>query len=247
MNKPKYTNDDLITIIQKKAKELGRTPKKKELKQTSAIVARFGSWAKAIEIAQLKRSSSKKYTDQDLINALLKGKKIIEDKGYVFSINSYKKLHDFPSYGTYMVRFGSWNNALKKAGIATKRDRKWGDLSNDELLHILRTIAKDSSVLTMKVLKSLPDVPPVDVYIMRFNSWNKAIEKAGLESNKAAYRKYTDKDLLDSLAFAKNVIKDRLTIVKYKQMQKEFNLPSVSIYSYRFGSWSKALRKIQDY
>lgn len=49
----KYTDEDLIEILQQKAKELGRPPKTREVRQWGTIINHFGSFDKALEAAGL--------------------------------------------------------------------------------------------------------------------------------------------------------------------------------------------------
>ncbi len=56
-NKPKktiYSDSELISILQRKFKELGRPPKYDEVQQATTMAFRFGSWNKALEAAGLK-------------------------------------------------------------------------------------------------------------------------------------------------------------------------------------------------
>lgn len=62
----KYTDRDLIKILKDKAKELGRTPKRREVYQNQVIRDRFGSWNEALLKANLK-ILKKKYTRNELI------------------------------------------------------------------------------------------------------------------------------------------------------------------------------------
>ena len=51
-NKPKktiYSDSELISILQKKFKELGRPPKYYEVQQATTMAFRFGSWNKALK------------------------------------------------------------------------------------------------------------------------------------------------------------------------------------------------------
>ncbi len=50
---PQYSDEELISILQNKAKELGRTPKQREISFTTALRKHFGSFSKALEKAKL--------------------------------------------------------------------------------------------------------------------------------------------------------------------------------------------------
>ncbi|UBF35392.1 MULTISPECIES: homing endonuclease associated repeat-containing protein [Bacillus] len=48
-----YTKEQLINILRQKAKELGRSPKRKEVKQFQTIVKQFGSFREGLKEAGL--------------------------------------------------------------------------------------------------------------------------------------------------------------------------------------------------
>ena len=45
----KYSNDELICIIQETAKGLDRSPKVSDISQSHTIINRFGSWNEALK------------------------------------------------------------------------------------------------------------------------------------------------------------------------------------------------------
>jgi len=59
-----------------------------------------------------------KYSTESLISYLLVATEIL---GRVPTQRAFKKLENFPSYDIYAKRFGSWNKALKTAGLAPNR------------------------------------------------------------------------------------------------------------------------------
>ncbi|WP_263117602.1 DUF3841 domain-containing protein [Bacillus subtilis] len=110
----RYSDEDFFKILKDKEKELGRPPYKKEIDQSGAICNRFGSWKKALERAGIDLSRKPKktvYSNEELI-------RILQD--------SAKRLGRPPKYNeviqatTMAFRFGSWNKALKAAGLNLK-------------------------------------------------------------------------------------------------------------------------------
>ncbi|HIK01561.1 TPA: hypothetical protein H1008_00390 [archaeon] len=65
----------------------------------------------------VRKTSEEKYTDDELLAILIefnaKQKRLPQRRE--FTRNS-----DYPSSTTYQIRFGSWNEALKKAGLRPK-------------------------------------------------------------------------------------------------------------------------------
>lgn len=62
----RYTKEELIETLQQKAKELGRPPKQKDVKQYGTIVRQFGSFNNGLEAAGLpvNKKSKKKVITQ---------------------------------------------------------------------------------------------------------------------------------------------------------------------------------------
>ncbi|PYD94866.1 homing endonuclease associated repeat-containing protein [Bacillus cereus] len=74
----KYSNDELILIIQETAKRLDRSPKASDISQSNTIINRFGSWNRALKKAGLKinkERSYRTYSDTELINIVVRGLK----------------------------------------------------------------------------------------------------------------------------------------------------------------------------
>ena len=63
MMKDKLTREDYIQLIQQKAEELGRFPKKSDfdVQTISMIKSLFGPWPRALEAAGRARQNQKKY------------------------------------------------------------------------------------------------------------------------------------------------------------------------------------------
>lgn len=74
-------------------------------------IKRFGSWSNALKLAN-KSTSSRSYTEEELLDILKNS-----------PIKSYNYFNDkdnnTPSAVTYVRRFGSWANALERAGLPT--------------------------------------------------------------------------------------------------------------------------------
>ena len=80
----------------------------------NTYIRHFGSWSVAIEIAGLydkrKIRKPKLYADDELLGFL---KEFYQETGKAPSIGDFNLNPEYPNYGTYVNRFGSWSNALK--------------------------------------------------------------------------------------------------------------------------------------
>lgn len=141
-----------------------------------------------------------------------------------------------PDSGTYYRRFGSWPDALERAGIAHEQRHSY---TNDELLATLRTLARDresGQPPTMTELRAADDLPSPETYQSRFGSWNTALYKAGFTPRSST--PYTREQLLaavDELATA-------VGGVPTAAQMDEQGAYAASTLMRAFGSWNQALR-----
>ncbi len=87
-------------------------------------------------------------------------------------------------------RFGGWNRALEKAGLPLNKKNKL-KYTDEELLQLLKDKAQELGRSPYR--RELIEGATIDT---RFGSWNKALEKAGLEANK---EKSSDEELLQAI------------------------------------------------
>lgn len=138
-------------------------------------IKRYGSWVCALKAAGL--STNRNETDYKKIpdNALLKDIKNIAIKLNKESIST----RDYTEHGIYSLqtiisRYGSWNNALKIAGLKTTLHKK---VSNTELLEEIEKIwiAKGTQPTTTDIKNGLSKYS-LHTFERRFGSWRKALE-----------------------------------------------------------------------
>jgi Cdc6-like AAA superfamily ATPase len=114
---PKYTKEQLIFYLKKRAAELKRTPRIKDMKMPSysSYVNRFGSWNRALREASLQLNLKKKYERKELIDNI---RMLSKELARVPSPKDLKGREWAASYKTYVKHFGAWENAIKEAGIS---------------------------------------------------------------------------------------------------------------------------------
>ena len=217
----KYSNEELILLLQQKAKEIGRTPHVYDMKKPSyeTFCNRFGSWADALKAAGLDISTKgKKYSNEELILILQQKAKELGRTPHEYDMKK-------PSYETYCNRFGSWADALKAAGLYPSRG-----YSNEELILILQQKAEElGRTPRTRDMKR----PSASTFYDAFGSWNNALRSAGLKTN--SRRKYNDKELILIL---QQKAKELGRTPRIYDMKK----PSYGTYCNRFGSWVDALK-----
>lgn len=175
--KKRYTEEELISAIQEKTRQLGRPPTAKEMELAPTLIYRFGSYKKALIAAGV----LKDYSDDELLD-LIRGK--------------YKELGrspikaEVPNSNLIVKRFGSFTQALKLVGISGRSKKVM--YSNEELLEILRTSEKELGRPPKQ-----EEIKQTATIIKRFGSFNAALKAAGIKV--VHKRGYTDKELLEVL------------------------------------------------
>ncbi|KRT93063.1 MULTISPECIES: homing endonuclease associated repeat-containing protein [Bacillus] len=177
IKKQRYTDSELVSIIQEEAKKLGRPPTAKEMKLAPTLIYRFGSYKKALEAAGV----TEKYADDDLLD-------LIKDK--YRELGRPPKKNEVPKSRLIVKRFGSFKGALKLAGINGCSKKTM--YSNDDLLEILQASAKELGRPPKQ-----DEIKQTGTIIKRFGNFNNALKAAGIEV--VHKRGYTDDELLDLL------------------------------------------------
>lgn len=140
------------------------------------------------------------------------------------------------SAATMQKRFGSWNEALHKAGLSVAK--RMG-IPKDELIADLLRV---SEVLGTRVL-SISDYAPLGQFSVvtfqrLFGSWPEAVRAAGLEVSPLARSPTAVEDLLSNMAAVWEALGRQPKQADFVAPQSEF---SHDVYVRRFGSWRAAL------
>lgn len=218
--KPCYTDKELLDNIYKLFKELGKPPTGNDCNaciytaNVSTYRNRFGSWVKAKELAGISTRSSEK-SDEELIDSL---------KIYFNVYNKVPKQEDckaenyMHSSTVYIARFGSWSNALYKAGLKEPK------IASEILLHNLKEF--------YRVFKRAPTQKDCNgmshmVYVGRFGSWNNALNLADVPLNKVGSKCELDLREEVSKLYTGNIIYNSRKILSGKEL--DIYLPDIKL------------------
>lgn len=131
---------------------------------------------KGLEDENCRKKRNEKYTDGELLSYL---RKFFKENGMVPTQLDFSGDLDCPSYATYRNRFGSWNEAIERAGLYVNCCTY---LSDEELLNYLRKFFKDNGRPPTQVdFSGNLDYPSFGTYKNRFGGWNKALILVGLD------------------------------------------------------------------
>ncbi len=184
-----FTKEEVIDAIVCVEQILGRAFTQKEYNElrspdmpcTATIKAYLGDWKAAMKEAGHERLwNFARYTDDEMIAVL---QDIAETLGHTPNVIEYEanRPEDAPHWSaTISSRFGSWENAAKAAGLPPVNHALYTD---EEMLEKLKTVAErancelSESIYIANRVKGEPSVRSLQ---MRFGSWSKALELAGL-------------------------------------------------------------------
>jgi len=140
---------------------------------------------------------------------------------------------------TYGDRFGSWNNALKAAGLQTGTNDPNGRLPipGENLLTDLKSVADIVGGIPSELEYSNHGEYSVKTYCKRFGGWNSALQAAGFEPN--VEMNLFEETLLTALeGFAEKLGRPPTA----DEMDRSGAYTSNS-YKRAFGTWNHALRQ----
>jgi len=125
VRKKTYKKEEMITVLRTCYEEHDKTItleiyekwRKTEHPASQTIVNYFGSWLEALELAGI-TYTREVYTEEEMV---MKLKENIAKLNGNCSPRQYMKHYLTPSLNQYILRFGSWENALKRIGCSSKK------------------------------------------------------------------------------------------------------------------------------
>ena len=178
-----YSDEDVLDHLQECAeRNNGRCTVKllqaeDDLVAPSVAVERFGSWNGAKAEAGLNTDARKtnhrprRYTEGDYFELI---RRCYEKHGKATQrlFDEEAEEHaDHPTAAAVRKRFGSWNEAKAKAGLATDVNREYTD---EELLEMLRTCRDRYGTISASVFADDDEFCSPETLQRRFGSWAEA-------------------------------------------------------------------------
>lgn len=240
-----YTKEQVIHILKDFAQKSNGELTKRNYQKLGyfpsypTIVSLFGSWKTALKEAGLKPVELQKYTDEEIL-------KTIQDF-YIEnpenpSREQYKRSGRKPSIATIEDRFGSWSEALKRAGLKPIKVRN-KPYTDEEMLEALRNFYKENgNSISYVAYEQSGKIPSASVIRNRFGSWNEALRKANLPLNQNKSTMFTEQQMIDALRRVASCVPSVLSQKLYKTHSFSYE-PSVITIRRHFGTWNKALKK----
>lgn len=235
----RYSDQELVESIQNFAAHLGKTPTAAEVnadttftKGLNTYVRRFGSWNATLEVCDLQPNEQKNYTKSYLIE------QIHDLHNRLGEVPTQADLGDdstTPSLFPYDDTFGSWNKALRAAGLTPTLRHNIGA---EELLEELTTLADElDRPPRYAELATREDTFSPGVYERVFGSFTDALRAAALP---VEFEPRVDKThLIEKLQALGEELGRTPT---YNDLCEYPTYPSAYPYTCVFGTWNDALR-----
>lgn len=182
-----YSRDELLQWLRDLGEE-GRPPMQADLQNEpdaphkGTYQYRFESWeqalleagfsAEAVEERAKRRDDGQAYTEEELLSEL---RDLADEFGRSPGAVEVREQSDI-SIKTLSNRFGSFNNALRAAGLSvTKPRNEVPKYSREQLLEYIREFtAKQLKPPTVTEMDDAEGVPNANTYQRRFGSWGRA-------------------------------------------------------------------------
>ena len=136
---------------------------------------------------------------------------------------------------TYQKKFGSWNEALKQAGLEVNEEQ---NITKSDLRDELERLADELGRTPTSRDIAEDGKYGVPTYVNKFDSWNDALEAAGF-TPRTTNQRISDQQLKETLQKLATDVGRRPTTSD----MKEHGPYSPGVYFNRFGSWDSALRE----
>lgn len=146
-------------------------------------------------------------------------------------------------------------HSLDKARAAAERARaastiRWPD---EAILSALRAAASDDGLLSVTTYRRFSagrrNMPSAPTVVNRFGTWNEAVSRAGLVTQKTCrispYERMTDDEMLDAVARCADHLEGVPSSREYDAWQGANWAPSLGLLRIRFGGWADVLAALE--
>lgn len=229
-----YSDEELLQYIRDVAQEVEGSPTMSEFDELGpcspvTCQKRFGTWGDALKEAGFEPNVRHDITEEELIEEL---QNLAEKCGHTPSNILMREDGPFHS-NTYERHFGSWNDALREAGLDVQLPR---DIDKSDLVEEFHRLADEVGRAPKQDEMSELGGYTIDPYIARWGTWNNVIEDLGYEANFTP--NIPREELLSALSDLADEV-DRTPTAGECQTQCRYSLKA---YQTEFGTWNEALR-----
>lgn len=178
-----FSADDLIRELREMADRLDKPPSANDVKELSeyglsAYEREFGSWTKALKIAGTGTNQPHSISDERLLSSL---QELATDLGSTPTVVENRKWGEY-SFGAYQNSFGSWNNALRTAGLDLNSEQ---NISREDLLAEVTRLAEELGKPPTSEEMDAYGRYSTNPYYAELDTWSSWLEAAGYSPWKA--------------------------------------------------------------
>ena len=189
----------------------------------------FGSWSKALDEAGLFEAPNYEHTRPELLDEIRR----LND--HLGRVPRRHEMEETGKYGSsvYTERFGSWNEALREAGL---EPFERVNIPDDDLLCALKDLATDiGRTPIQREMNSMGEFHSA-TYERAFGTWNDALEVAGLELNLS--KDISKEDLIRDIRAVSEVVGSTPT----QRQMNQHSTYSTRTLQLHFGSYNRAIK-----
>ncbi|MDE2127593.1 MAG: hypothetical protein KGJ62_13480 [Armatimonadetes bacterium] len=148
----------------------------------------FGSWRVAIEAAGLHYVKIRRYQAWSR-EKILDRIKALHKQGVDLSWRNISTQVDpqLAAAATKFKHFGSWRGAIEAAGLDYSKIRKYKEWSEAAIIERIKELHKKGTELNAKSVEE-HDITLITAARRRYESWDRALEAAGLDHTKIVLR-----------------------------------------------------------
>lgn len=234
-NPTKVPADEVLADLQEVADEhggkvTGSIYRKHGKYSISTIRSRFGTYNDALDAAGIEVSFERDISTADLIEDLLN---VAEKLGRTPSQSQYSE-YGKHSQSTQQRHFGSWNGAIRAAGLEINESYDEKQISKEELVDDIQQVAHQLQKTPTGEEYDKDGSYSIGSVCLRFGSWNNGLREAGFEPTKLH-----DIDPVDILKDIRRVAEDGIgpSIQKYRSDGEYSSQPARDM----FGRWWRAV------
>ncbi len=179
-------------------------------------------------------------TADDLLNDV---KRVAESLNQtLLSYQEYVRNSGKYNYTDFIRSIGSWKKALHLLGLESRQNKQFIDTKY--LIADLKRVAEKMNMDNLTIAEYMNNSGKYSylTYIIRFGTWGKAVQAAGLTYARKWRAKMTNEELIADLKRVAQIInKDSFSENDYKINGGKYNTCNLKV---RFGGWSKSLAVI---
>ena len=232
--KIRYTEEEVLKQMQDHYKRHEKMTRKffgedKTVCSITTVIKKFGSWEKALEELGLEKERRVIYSDEEILSQI----KRHYQKNPNMNSSTFKADKSVCSFYTVTLRFGSWEKALKQAGIPVKK------LTKEEISRQLKEFYKKNNKISMQDFNKDKNYCCAETVAKVFGSWEKALIELGLKKFRG-YIEYDKEKLLE-------VLKEKVKLGKLKYRTDIEKLEGVPSWTYvkKLWSWDELVQTLK--